>query len=209
MRINFTGSLGPGIYTNSFRALMPGLLIGTMFLAVAFASKSAADAEQQSIERSLTAKTVTPENLRQEISLHAGVTEASTIRTNLIAATETGLQQLNDPEQAAALERVTIEIDLPQSNDTPTSGNKLPLELLELLSRRSTALQLELTLRVAPGNAGIAMLWFDAVRRSAEPGRIIDVSQIAVSLDKSMPVDKLRLDILRTKKMVVIKESQR
>jgi hypothetical protein len=52
------------------------------------------------------------------------------------------------------------------------------------------------------------MLWFDAVRRSAEPGRIVDVSQIAVSLDKSMPVDKLKLDILRTKKMVVIKESQ-
>jgi hypothetical protein len=208
MKNSFTGSLGPGIYTNSFRALMPGLLIGTMFLAVAFASKSAADAEQQSIERLLTAKTVTPENLRQEISLHAGVTEGSPIRTNLIAVTETGLQKLNDPEQAAALERVTFEIDLPQSNDAPTSANKLPLELLELLSRRSPALQLELTLRVAPGNAGIAMLWFDAVRRSAEPGRIVDVSQIAVSLDKSMPVDKLKLDILRTKKMVVIKESQ-
>lgn len=209
MKSDFAKSPGPSIYTNSLRALMPGLLIGFMFLAVAFASQSVADSEQQRIERSLTVKTVRPENLREEITLHAGVTEGSPIKSNLVVATETGLQKLNNPEEVAALERVTIEIDLPQSNEAHPSGNKLPLELLELLSRRSPALQLELTLRVAPRNAEIAMAWFDAVRKNAEPGQIVDVSQIAVRLDEKMTVQKLRLEILRTKKMVVTEESQR
>ena len=52
-------------------------------------------------------------------------------------------------------------------------------------------------------------MWFDAVRRKAEHGQIVEASQIAVSLDKSVPADKLRLDILRTKRMVMIEESQR
>lgn len=209
MKIHSIGSLAPGIYTDSFRTLLPGLLIGFMFLAVAFASKSAAESERRSVERSLTARTDTPEDLREEISLHAGFTEGSLIKANLSAATETGLRKLYDPEESAALERVTIEIDLPQANAADPSDNKLPVELLELLSRRTAPLHLELTLRVAPGNAGIAVMWFDAVRRKAEHGQIVEASQIAVSLDKSVPADKLRLDILRTKRMVMIEESQR
>lgn len=209
MAINFTRTLCPDIYANTFRALLPGLLIGLMFLAVAFASRSSADSELRSIEKSLTARAATPEDLREEISLHAGVTEASPIKANLITATESGLRKLNNTEEAAALERVSIDIDLPQSNEADLSSRKLPLELLELLSRRSSALQLELTLRVAPANAGIAMQWFDAVRQNAEPGQIVDVSEIAVSLDESMPTDKLQLDVLRTKKMVMTKESER
>ena len=209
MASNFTRSLSPDIYANTFRALLPGLLIGLMFLAVAFASRSAADSELRSIEKSLTARTATPEDLRQEISLHAGISEASPIKANLIAATESGLRKLNTPEEAAALERVSIAIDLPRSNEADLSSRKLPLELLELLSRRSSALQLELTLRVAPANAGIAVQWLDAVRGNAELGQIVDVSEIAVSLDKSMPRDKLQLDVLRTKKMVMTKESER
>ena len=209
MANDFTRSLGPGIYTNSFRVLLPGLLIGLMFLAVAFASRTAADSELQSIERSLRARTATPENLREEISLHAGVTETSPITANLITATESGLRKLNNPEEVAALERVTIEIDLPQSNSADLSSRKLPLELLEVLSRRSSALQLQLTLRVSPNNAGIAMQWFDAVRQNAEPGQIVDISEMAVVLDKSLPGNKLQLDVLRTKRIVMKKESQR
>jgi hypothetical protein len=209
MANDFTRSLGPGIYTNSFRVLLPGLLIGLMFLAVAFASRTAADSELRSIERSLRARTATPENLREEISLHAGVKETSPITANLITATESGLRKLNNPEEAAALERVTIEIDLPQSNPADLSSRKLPLELLEVLSRRSSALQLQLTLRVSPNNAGIAMQWFDAVRQNAEPGQIVDISEMAVGLDKSLPGNKLQLDVLRTKRIVMKKESQR
>lgn len=208
MAIDFTRTLGPGIYTNAMRALLPGLLIGLMFLAVAFASRSAADSELQSIERSLTARTATPENLREEISLHAGVTKASPVKANLITATESGLRKLNNPEEVAALERVSIEIDLPQSSEARLTSSKLPLELLEVLSRRASPLQLELTLCVAPANAAIAMQWFDAVRRNAEPGRIVDISEIAVSLDNRMDMDKLRLDVLRTKKIVMTKESE-
>lgn len=208
MTIDFSGSLGPGIYTNSFRTLMPGLVIGFMFLAVAFAAKSAADSEQQSIERSLTPRTAAPDELRQEISLRAGGSQASLIKANPEVATETGLRKLKDSEEAAALERVTIEIDLPQARAASSSDSKLPLELLGLLSRRASPLHLELTLSVAPGNADIAMLWFDVVRGKAEPGQIVETSQIAISLDESMPVNKLRLGILRTKKMVMMKESQ-
>ena len=209
MEIDSIRSLDRGIYTNAFRALLPGLLIGFMFLAVSFASRSAADSELRSIEKSLAARTPTPENLREEISLHAGVIEASPIKANLIAATESGLRKLDDPEEAAALERVTIEIDLPQSNQADLSSRKLPVELLEVLSRRASPLQLQLTLRVAPANAGIAMQWFDAVRQNAEPGQIVDNSQIAISLDKSVPTNKLKLDVLRTKKMVMKEESVR
>ncbi len=208
MTINFTRSPGSATYTSAFHAMLPGLLIGFMFLAVAFASKSAADSEQRSIERSLTARTATPEDLREEISLQTGVMGVTPIKTNLTTATETGLRKLYNPEAAAALERVAIEIDLPQSNEADRASNRLPLELLELLSRRSSPLQIEITLRVAPARAGIAMRWFDSVRRNAKTHQIVDLSQIAVRLDKNMPIDKLRLDILRTKTMVMIKESQ-
>lgn len=209
MAVDFTRPLGQGLYTNTYRALLPGLLIGLMFLAIAFASRSAADFELRKIEKTLTARTSTPEDLREEISLHDSVTGAAPIKANLKAATESGLRKLNNPDDAAALERVSIEIDLPQSNAGNLSGGKLPVELLEVLSRRASPLQLELTVRVAPANAGIAIQWFDVVRRNAEPGQIVDISQIAVGLDKSMPMDKLRLDVLRTKTMVMMKESPR
>lgn len=209
MAIDSTRSLNPGIYTDAFRTLLPGLLIGFMFLAVAFASNSAADSELRNIEKTLTARTATPEDLREEISLHAGLTTSSPIKANLITGTEAGLRKLNNPEEAAALERVTIEIDLPQSNEADQSGVEMPLELLEVLSRRASPLQLELTLRVAPANAAIAMQWFEAVRKNAEPGQIVDISEMAVSLDENMLMDKIRLDILRTKKMVMAKESER
>lgn len=209
MAVDFTRPLGQGLYTNTYHALWPGLLIGLMFLAIAFASRSAADLELRNIEKTLTARTSTPEDLREEVSLHDSVTGTSPIKVNLKAATESGLRKLNNPDEAAALERVSIEIDLPQSNAANLSGGKLPVELLEVLSRRASPLQLELTVRVAPANAGIAIQWFDVVRRNAEPGQIVDISQIAVSLDKSMPMDKLRLDVLRTKTMVMTKESPR
>lgn len=208
MAIDSTRSLNTSIYTNAFRTLCPGLLIGSMFLAVAFASRSAADSELRNIEKTLTARTATPEDLREEISLHAGVTTSSPIKANLITGTEAGLRKLNNPEVAAALERVTIEIDLPQSNEGDSSGVEMPLELLEVLSRRASPLQLELTLRVAPANAGIAIRWFDAVRKNAEPGQIVGISEIAVSLDENMAMDKFSLDVLRSKKMVMAKESQ-
>ena len=53
------------------------------------------------------------------------------------------------------------------------------------------------------------MQWFDAVRQNAEPGQIVDISEIAVGLDKSLPGNKLQLDVLRTKRIVMKKESQR
>ena len=209
MAIDDYESAGSIIYTDAFRALLPGLLIGFMFLAVAFASKSAADSEQRRFEGSLTSRSAVPENLREEISLNEGVTEASLIQTNSAKATESGLRKLNDPEAAAGLERVTIEIEVARASEAWSSDDELPMELLELLSRRASPLQLELTLRVAPSNADIAMLWFDTVRRKATPEQIVDISQIAVSLDSNIPPDKVLLDVLRTKKMVMIRESRR
>ena len=99
--IDSTRSLNTSIYTNAFRTLCPRLLIGFMFLAVAFASRSAADSELRNIEKTLTARTATPEDLREEISLHAGVTTSSPIKANLITGTEAGLRKLNNPEVAA------------------------------------------------------------------------------------------------------------
>lgn len=198
----------PAFYTDAFQAVLPGLLLGFMFLVVSFASKSAADSEQRAIERSLAAKPREPEEQREEIYLHSGVIDASPLKVNIITATETGLRRLNTPEKVASLERVTIEIDLPQSNGADQSSSHVPLELLELLSRRASLLQFQLTLHVAPANGRTAMLWIDAIRKNAEPGQIVDISRIAVSLNKNMPLDKLKLDVLRTKKMVIRQESQ-
>lgn len=195
-------------YTNAFRTVLPGLLMGFMFMAVSFASKSAADSHQRTIERSLTRGNETSENLRQEISLDAGVIDRSPVKANLINVTTGGLRRLINPFEAAPLERVTIEIDVPQSNKSDQSSSRVPWQLLEVLSRRASPLQLELTLQVAPANLQTAMLWFDAIRENSAPGQIVDVSQIAVSLDKNVPADKLILNILRTKKMSIRKVSE-
>ncbi|MFO1000742.1 MAG: hypothetical protein U0936_10405 [Planctomycetaceae bacterium] len=209
MAIEFNRSVGrQGIYADAFRVLMPGIVIAVMLMAIAFQSRSAADSELLSFEKSFTSRNATPEDLREEISLHAGSTEASPIKANLLSATESGLRRLSDPEEVAALERVTIEINLPQLKNADPSGGELPLELLEVLSRRASPLHLELTLRVAPANAAIAMEWFDAVRRNAAAEQIVGISAIAISLDKGMSTSKLQLDVLRIKNMVTTKEWQ-
>lgn len=208
MATDFSKTLSPEIYTINFRVLMPALLIGAMLMAVAFASKSAADSEQRSIEQALASRNAMPEDLREEIFLHAGVTESSPLNENVIAATTSGLTKLTSAEQVAALERVSIDITLPNSVGPDQSADELPLELLEVLSRRAYSLQLQLTLRVAPANAEAAMQWFDAIRDNVEPDRILEASEIAISLDESVPNNELRLDILRTKKMVTLQESQ-
>ena len=52
------------------------------------------------------------------------------------------------------------------------------------------------------------MQWFDTIRKSAEPEQIVDISEMAISLVDSMPLDKLQIHILRTKKMIARLESQ-
>ena len=195
-------------YTNAFRAVWPGLLIGIMFLAVSFASKSAADSEQRAIERTLAAKVATPEDLRQDILTDATVQKNASSRVSVLAATEAGLQRLNNPEDVAPLERVMIEIDIAPQNTSDHSKQQIPIELLEVLSRRASALQFQLTLRVNPQNKKTALRWFDTIRNSAEAEQIVDISEIAVSLVESMALDKLQIHVLRTKKMLNRLESQ-
>ena len=195
-------------YTNAFRAVAPGLLIGIMFLAVSFASKSAADSEQQAIERTLAARVAMPDDLRQDILLDTIPQQNASGRVSVLAATAAGLRQLNNPEGAAPLERVTIEVDIAAFGTSAVSKQQIPVELLEVLSRRASALQLQLTLSVNPRNKGIAVQWFETIRRSAEPDRIVEISEIAISIVESMPLDKLQIHVLRTKKMLTNQEPQ-
>ena len=195
-------------YTNAFRTVWPGLLIGIMFLAVSFASKSAADSEQRAIERTLAAKVATPEDLRQDILMDATVQKNASSRVSVLAATEVGLQRLNNPKDVAPLERVMIEIDIAPQNTSDHSKQQIPIELLEVLSRRASALQFQLTLRVNPQNKKTALRWFDTIRNSAEAEQIVDISEMAVSLVDSMALDKLQIHVLRTKKMLNRLESQ-
>ena len=208
MAIQTGKSLQAANYTNAFRAVLPGLLIGIMFLAVSFASKSAAHSEQRAIERTLAAKIPVPEDLRQDILLDVSSRKNASSRVSVLATTEAGLRRLNNPEEAAPLERVTIEIDIAPTNTSDHSKPQIPVELLEVLSRRASALQFQMTLRVNPGNKRTALHWFDTIRKSAEPEQIVDISEMAVSLVDSMPLDKLQIHILRAKKMVAMQESQ-
>jgi hypothetical protein len=208
MAIQSGKSLQTANYTNAFRAVFPGLLIGTMFLAVSFASKSAADSEQRAVERALTAKIPMPEDLRQDILLDASIQKTTPGRLNLPAAAEAGLRRLNNPEDVAPLERVTIEIDIVPENSSERSKLQIPIELLEVLTRRASALQFQLTLQVNPRNRTTALRWFDTVRENAEIEQIVDISEMAISLNRNMPLDKLRIHVLRTKKMRSSQESQ-
>jgi hypothetical protein len=199
-------SLQTANYTNAFRAVFPGLLIGTMFLAVSFASKSAADSEQRAVERALTARIAMPEDLRQDVLLDASV-QRTPSRPNVLAAVEAGLRRLNNPEDVAPLERVTIEIDIAPENSSDQSKLQIPIELLEVLTRRASALQLQLTLQVNPGNRTTALRWFDTVRENAQIEQIVDISEMAISLNRNMPLDKLQIHVLRTKTMRISQES--
>ena len=208
MAIQTGKSLQTANYTNAFRTALPGLLIGIMFLAVSVASKSAAHSEQRAIERTLVAKVPAPEDLRQDILLDVSPRKNASSRLSVLATTEAGLRRLNNPEEVAPLERVTIEIEIEPTKTSDHSDPQIPVELLEVLSRRASTLQFQMTLRVNPGNNRIAMLWFDTLRKSAEPGQIVDISEMAVSLVDSMPLDKLQIHILRTKQMIARQESQ-
>ena len=199
-------SLQTANYTNAFRAVFPGLLIGTMFLAVSFASKSAADSEQRALERALTARIAMPEDLRQDVLLDASV-QKSPSRPNVLAAVETGLRRLNNPEDVAPLERVTIEIDIAPENSLDQSKLQIPIELLEVLTRRASALQFQLTLQVNPRNRTTALRWFDTVRKDAQIEQVVDISEMAISLNRNMPLDKLRIHVLRTKQIRSSQES--
>ena len=199
-------SLQTANYTNAFRAVFPGLLIGTMFLAVSFASKSAADSEQRALERALTARIAMPEDLRQDVLLDASVRKSPS-RPNVLAAVETGLRRLNNPEDVAPLERVTIEIDIAPENSLDQSKLQIPIELLEVLTRRASALQFQLTLQVNPRNRATALRWFDTVRKDAQIEQVVDISEMAISLNRNMPLDKLQIHVLRTKKMRISQES--
>ena len=207
---NQTGkSLQTANYTNAFRAVFPGLLIGTMFLLVSLASKSAADSEQRAVERALTAKIAMPEDLRQDILLDASIQKTTPSRLNVLAAVEAGLRRLDNPEDVAPLERVTIEIDIVPENPSDQSKLQIPMELLEVLTRRASALQFHLTLQVNPRNRTTALRWFDTMRANSEIEQIVDISEMAISLNRNMPLDKLQIHVLRTKKMRTSEESQR
>jgi hypothetical protein len=207
---NQTGkSLQTANYTNAFRAVFPGLLIGTMFLLVSLASKSAADSEQRAVERALTAKIAMPEDLRQDILLDASIQKTTPSRLNVLAAVEAGLRRLDNPEDVAPLERVTIEIDIVPENPSDQSKLQIPMELLEVLTRRASALQFQLTLQVNPRNRTTALRWFDTMRANSEIEQIVDISEMAISLNRNMPLDKLQIHVLRTKKMRTSEESQR
>jgi|GEM_PF-2141447 len=208
MAIQTGKSLQTANYTNAFRTALPGLLIGIMFLAVSVASKSAAHSEQRAIERTLVAKVPAPEDLRQDILLDVSPRKNASSRLSVLATMEAGLRRLNNPEEVAPLERVTIEIDIEPTNTSDHSDPQIPVELLEVLSRRASTLQFQMTLRVNPGNKRIALQWFDTLRKSAEPEQIVDISEMAVSLVDSMPLDKLQIHILRTKQMIARQESQ-
>jgi hypothetical protein len=200
---NQTGkSLQTANYTNAFRAVFPGLLIGTMFLLVSLASKSAADSEQRAVERALTAKIAMPEDLRQDILLDASIQKTTPSRLNVLAAVEAGLRRLDNPEDVAPLERVTIEIDIVPENPSDQSKLQIPMELLEVLTRRASAL-------VNPRNRTTALRWFDTMRANSEIEQIVDISEMAISLNRNMPLDKLQIHVLRTKKMRTSEESQR
>ena len=208
MAIQTGKTLQTASYTNAFRAVLPGLMIGSMFLAVSFASKSAADSEQRAIERTLAAKVSMPEDLRHDILLDATRQKNASSRVSVRAATEAGLRRLNNPENAAPLERITIEIDIAPMTTAEQSIQQIPIELLEVLSRRASALKFQLTLRINPRNKKTALQWFDTIRKTAQPDQIVDISEMAVSLVDSMPLDKLEIHVLRTKRMLTRQESQ-
>lgn len=206
MAVQTKESLRVTNYTSAFRAVVPGLVIGIMFLAVSFASKSAADSEQRAIERTLAARVSNPEDLRHDIFLDAGRQTNESSQVSVLAATEAALRRLNNPDDAAPLERITIEIDIAPMNTAGQSNPQVPIELLEVLSRRASALQLHLTLRANPRNKKTALRWFDTIRRNAEPDQIVDVSEMAISLADSVPLEKLEIHVLRTKRMVTRQE---
>ncbi len=208
MAIQIGKSVQTANYTNAFLAVLPGLLIGIMFLAVSCVSRSVAHSEQRTIERTLAARIPVPEDLRQDILLDVSPRKNASSRVSVLATTEAALRRLNNPENVAPLERVTIEVDIAPMNSSDHSKPQIPVELLEVLSRRASTLQFQMTLRVNPGNKKIALHWFDTIRKSAEPEQIVDISEMAVSLVDSMPLDKLQIHILRTKKMVAMQESQ-
>lgn len=209
MAIQTKTSLQTTSYTSAFRVVLPGLLIGIMLLAVSFASKSAADSEQRAIERALTAGSPQPDDLRLDVRLDASPQKDAPRRQSVVSTTETALRRLNNPEDVSPLERVTFEIDLSADTTSDSSGPQIPLELLEVLSRRASALQLQLTLQVAPANRETALRWFDVIRESAEIRQIVGVSEIAICMNDGTPPDKLRIHVLRTKKMATGQEPQR
>lgn len=208
MAIQSGKSMHAANYTNAFRAAFPGLLIGTMFLVVSLASKSAADSEQRAMERALTARIAMPEDLRQDILLDAADQKTGPSRLNVFLAAEAGLRRLNNPEDVAPLERVTIEIDIAAESPSDQSKPQIPIELLEVLTRRASALQFQLTLQVNPRNRTTALRWFDTVRKDAQIEQVVDISEMAISLNRNMPPDKLQIHVLRTKQMRSSRESQ-
>jgi len=196
-------------YGTTLKTVMPGLIIGMMFLLAACGAcftnenvqlllqlkPSAVDGADVAAENATLLRPV-----RGGVTDKGGITDDRAIMTiqSPSSAVNSGLRMLQSSSLLVPVERVVLEI----SRDEHSTGTAAIADnqkgLVQLLTRRMVTLDLRLTIRVASKNLPQAGRFLD------ELSSTFNVSQerVGLSADETVPADVMCLDVVRTAHLI-------
>ncbi len=189
-------------FAGTVRQIMPGVMIGCMFLltSVAFSSLNDREVLLMKLEASTVdagvdaIKRPTIVRLMPQQAVQWGGTLPVLSRE---AAVKNGVRMIGSKSEAWPVERVTLEINAGYSAAGPDVRFESRKELLQILSRRRDNFELQLTLRVAPENLS------DAVRMATDLSKTcaVPATQVVISADTNIEADSLFVDVFRSCRM--------
>ena len=186
-------------YSLGSRSVIPGLLIGSMFLLAAFAHHGTS--EQTKLLRQIQSANVqagTPSRMSTVIRLPRTESADSDVTRPIRSVDQSiadGIRLTTERSERIPSDRVTLQVPFAESPEG--SGQNTRQELLTLLSRRMSSLELQLTLRVPPNRLPEAL----KLAEELAPGSAI--SAFGVSVDSSITKDTLFVDVIRSAQIEV------
>lgn len=194
-------------YSATMKTVMPGLIVGMMFLLAAFATCSTNERVVLLLQLSNSAS-------GDSVRAYENATLLRPLRgrsrdENIVPtiqpqglAINTGLQMLQSSSSLTPVERVTLEIPFGDRASGTATIRDEQKGLLELLTRRMEPLDLRINIRVAPGNLPRAVKLLDELSGTFSVAQ----DKIGISVDRTLPSDILCLDVLRSAMMLAIEE---
>jgi len=186
-------------FTGTASQIMPGVMIGCMFVLTSVAFSSLTDREVLLLNLNTSAReaavdTVDAPTVVRSFLHEPAASVASLPVVSRKSAVKNGIRNMGYEPTSGTVERVTLEIAAGYYTAGSETRFRNRKELLQMLSRHRDKLELRMTLRVSPEHLA------DAVRLATDVSKDegFPAAQIVISADNSQDADSLFVDVFRT-----------